>query len=344
MDILDNLFPRMLAKKSPDLVPMVKEGVDSLLKSNLGEKIINNDTVNVTLFDIPDEKLVLIVRQNNRHTKVYFEHYLSTKVDCSLLEKSALSEFVLKSFRENQPVYMPIIFSYFQNGFEKETDTEYLAQQARITHFNRDFLESLKASENPDKKIVKMLEVLLKSEPEDITVGYSMSHVEIVALVKYLNKGGFMDGLNSVHLEHLKEISLHYCTKHKKEIEQALKIAIKMEKKVRKEGWSKENYHDFNDLDNSLWEQDGFVFAKDQNCLFIQNIVDKDNFIVYYLDGECIEPTESWNELKAHIEAGDVPDYNVAVEKKDGQYLRCYIRALNVWTIDMQGVKAEFGF
>lgn len=56
MDMLDNLFTRMLAKKSPELVSMMKIGVDNLLKSNLGEQVVSNKSVNVTLFDIPDER------------------------------------------------------------------------------------------------------------------------------------------------------------------------------------------------------------------------------------------------------------------------------------------------
>jgi hypothetical protein len=88
---------------------------------------------------------------------------------------------------------------------------------------------------------------------------------------------------------------------------------------------NKKNAFVFNDLDNEVWLEKGKLTVVSQNVGFYFDILDDNNFTVYFLDKEYISVNKEINRIKTAISEGTIDKLtDIALEIKDGK-----IKSLN---------------
>lgn len=281
----------------------------------------------MSLFDFPEQRVVFIVHKNTNKTTVYYSHYSQNLDRRDVWVKSQISDEEIKYLLENNKSYLPVVFSFFHG----EIDSSQLSPSNKVTLQQQKLLEVLLKSDKQDEESKDILKEMLANSVDDISLSFGYSHVEILAYVALLEKKlniMFSDKDKSVVMR----ISLEYCQEHEQDILAATSNTLKLKEMVVGASLSAGKRFDFNDLDCQVWEQDGFIFGTTQSGCLILDIRDKDNFIIYYFEDENGNFDKLWSELAYEIESNSVSDFNVALEKRQGEYIRCNILNLKCWT------------
>lgn len=338
----ENKFGDLLKQEQPVLVQALKDGLIALFKSS--KEVYAKDQAKnfeVRLFSCDEHNIYgAMIRKGNRLT-VYYEtptEFETFRKD--LIAKCGLSHTSAKEIIENERFYSKVLASFFIKTPKKEDHSLGYNFMLRIREdFNALTEEEKMLPENED-----LFEIVNRRggssfndyDQDDEAMPYCPSTV--VNIANALQSMSLMKPITEEEKQSLKNISIRALEQELEKVfslEKRMNVMVDSVKKTEFKAYS--SSFDYNDWDNHVWYQYGCLFMSDQNCLFIYEKQDEQNYKVYYLNIEYSDVNKTIAKWKKEVKDAKFNEWDLVLEVKNGEIVYVRVIAFQSFELDVRG-------
>lgn len=263
------------------------------------QTLFNNEKL-ITLYDKDGVILKgILTNQNDLDVAYYVKFEKDTysvyvsKVPCYIETIDKSIEYILSH-----------TFSY--NGIDKDTNLKisgiewlisYETMSTEMSSEDIDYLESNMENLSYETVKDKILNIINNSKPKT----YPIFSNELSSIKNYLS---FINTMGIDFTKSDDELLTYLSNSLSSYQGNICDLGLRLEFiKSLKDKFTEENKFEYNDLDNYIWNQEGYIFVENQNVLFICNFEDRNNFTVYPIVKDLIPNKVNYDEyIKSRFE------------------------------------------
>lgn len=338
----ENKFGDLLKQEQPALVQSLKNGLITLFNSSMvtyAKDRVKNIEARLFSFDECGIHGVML-RKGNRLT-VYYE----TPTEFETFRKGVISKCGLaytseKEIIEREKLYSRVFASFFIKPPKKE---DYSVGYVFMQRIQKDY-NALTEEEKLLPENENLVEIATRYggssfndyDSDDEAMPYCPS--TIVRMANALQSKSLIEPLTEEQKQSLKAMSVKALEEELDKVpslEKRMNVLVNSVKKTEHKAYK--SSFDYNDLDNHVWYQYGCLFMSDQNCLFIYEKQDEQNYKVYYLNIEYSDVNKTIAKWKKEVKDAKFNEWDLVLEVKNGEIVYARVIAFQSFELDVRG-------